>query len=178
MELIGCKQTGVPGQEIHYLCPCVQASSHMSRHVPPTSLQFSFLHFCFRFQYHWDSFRYPARPRIYTLFQMGDSSPSSPILLCPCLCSFSRFFLYIFFEIYINFHSFLSFFLLLEFDSLNFSFSFSPPLLLFFIFRRFVHTYRHTHIPWTVNLLFCFRSSRTSLVVSTLLCPPFTFDRS
>lgn len=145
--MIGCKQTGVPGQEIHYLCPCVQASSHMSRHVPPTSLQFSFLHFCFRFQYHWDSFRYPARPRIYTLFQMGDSSPSSPILLCPCLCSFSRFFLYIFFEIYINFHSFLSFFLLLEFDSLNFSFSFSPPLLPFFIFRRFVHTYRHTHIP-------------------------------
>lgn len=61
----------------------------------------------------------------------------------------------------------------LEFFLLFFS-SLSP----FFIFRRFVHTYRHTHIPWTVNLLFCFRSSRTSLVVSTLLCPPFTFDRS
>lgn len=57
----------------------------------------------------------------------------------------------------------------LEFFLLFFS---SPPS--FFIFRRFVHT----HIPWTVNLLFCFRSSRTSLVVSTLLCPPFTFDRS
>lgn len=119
----------------------------MSRHVPPTSLQFSFLHFCFRFQYHWDSFRYPARPRIYTLFQMGDSSPSSPILLCPCLCSFSRFFLYIFFEIYINFHSFLSFFLLFEFDSLNFSFSFSPPLPPFFIFRRlYTHTDTHTYV--------------------------------
>lgn len=34
LELIGCKQTGVPGQEIHYFCPCVQASSHMSRHAP------------------------------------------------------------------------------------------------------------------------------------------------
>ena len=34
LELIGCKQTGAPGQKIHYFCPCVQASSHMSRRAP------------------------------------------------------------------------------------------------------------------------------------------------
>ena len=75
----------------------VQASSHMSRqprstnltpeHPPPQC----FFHFCFRFQCHWDSFRYLARLRVYTLSRMAILPfPTHPLF---------RLFLYISFRI-------------------------------------------------------------------------------
>lgn len=161
---------------------------HATLHVPTNSLQSSttsFLHFCFRFQYHWDSFRYLARPRVYTpswiaiplflllpLFLYFLPSLSPTLIPPPFSISFLR---------NINF----------PFHPLRLHFARRPSLSLprsahlFYglLYLRslfllpFFHAHTHTHTR-RVNLLFCFRRCDDVAPIPRFLCPPFTFDRS
>lgn len=169
LELIGCKQTGVPGQEIHYFCPCVQASSHMSRHAPRSGNLTPILHhvvlpLLFPLPMPLGFFPLPSTSSHLYSFLDGNF-PFSVALAISLFPSLSLSLLSPFSIPSLKNINFLPFSSMSSFrSSLPPYFFFKFPSFLrivvalsvfFFILLSLVYTRRHT---WTANLLFCFCS--------------------
>lgn len=189
LELIGCKQTGVPGQEIHYFCPCVQASSHMSRHAPRSGNLTPILHhvvlpLLFPLPMPLGFFPLPSTSSHLYSFLDGNF-PFSVALAISLFPSLSLSLLSPFSIPSLKNINFLPFSSMSSFrSSLPPYFFFKFPSFLRIVvalsvfFSSFCRSYTHADTRERQIYFSAFAPTTTSPHFSMLFCPPFTFDRS